>query len=217
MWRWFLALALVVAACSDEAATETTGTPTADTTITEDSAATDAGTGTSPAGAPASSGAVATTDSGAATADAPSADEVAPRIVPEGFSTVGATVTAADGTPCEICLWLAATTDERSLGLMFATELGGPDGMAFVYPEPHSGSFWMKNTVMPLSIAFFDPDGAYLDSFDMEPCTADPCPPYPTPAGFTVAIETERGGLEELGIGPGSTLELDDLPCPIAP
>lgn len=134
-------------------------------------------------------------------------------VTPEGYERVQATVTAADGTACDLCLWLAESADQRSQGLMFVTDLGPADGMAFVYPAPHSGNFWMKNTLLPLSIAFFDPAGAYLAAFDMEPCTAEPCDLYPTPADFLVAIETRQGDLSELGIGPGSILELTDLPC----
>ena len=59
---------------------------------------------------------------------------------------------------------------------MFVTDLGAADAMAFRYPSPHTGSFWMKNTLMPLSIAFFAPTGEFLDAFDMEPCTGRPVP-----------------------------------------
>ncbi len=150
------------------------------------------------------------------TAEAPVAATTAaaePVVVPEGFERVAATVTAADGTICELCLWLADDNDRRARGLMFVTDLGDADGMAFRYDSPRSGNFWMKNTLLPLSIAFFDPAGAYLDSFDMEPCTADPCPTYPTPNEFLIAIEAVEGGLPDLGIGPGSTLALSDMPC----
>jgi uncharacterized membrane protein (UPF0127 family) len=137
---------------------------------------------------------------------------------PVGFERVAATITAADGNRCEVCLWLAETGDQRSRGLMGVTEVGDSDGtadgMAFVYPQPHTGTFWMKNTLLPLSIAFFGHSGDYLSSFDMEPCAADPCPNYPTPADFTVAIEVPRGNLPALMIGAGSTLELTNLPCP---
>jgi uncharacterized membrane protein (UPF0127 family) len=135
-------------------------------------------------------------------------------ITPEGFERVRATVTDVDGTVCELCLWLADSGDRRSRGLMAVTDLGAADGMAFVYPRPHRGSFWMKDTILPLSIAFFAPDGEYLDAFDMEPCTADPCALHPTPDDFLIAIETTRGDLGRLGIGPGSVLALTDLPCP---
>jgi uncharacterized membrane protein (UPF0127 family) len=136
---------------------------------------------------------------------------------PAGFERVAATITAADGTICEVCLWLAETAEQRRGGLMGVTDVGtsdgSADGMAFVYPEPHTGTFWMKNTLLPLSIAFFAESGAYLSSFDMEPCTADPCPNYPTAPEFTVAIEVPRGDLASLAIGAGSTLALSDVSC----
>ena len=144
---------------------------------------------------------------------APSSDLVRP----EGFERVSATITAADGTVCEVCLWLAETGDQRSRGLMGVTDVGTSDGtaegMAFVYPRPHTGTFWMKNTLLPLSIAFFAESGEYLSSFDMEPCTAEPCPTYPTAPDFTVAIEVPQGDLPSLAIAEGSILDLSDLPC----
>jgi uncharacterized membrane protein (UPF0127 family) len=126
---------------------------------------------------------------------------------------VAGTATAADGTVCELCLWLADDGDRRALGLMYVTDLGGPDGMLFRYPGPTTAAFWMKNTVMPLSIAFFDQSGAFLDSFDMEPCAADPCRTYPTPNDFVYAVEVPQGGLEALAMTPGSVLAVSDLPC----
>jgi uncharacterized membrane protein (UPF0127 family) len=96
---------------------------------------------------------------------------------------------------------------------MFVTDLGPADGMAFVYDAPRTGNFWMKNTLLPLSIAFFDADGEYLDAFDMEPCTDDPCDRYRTPNDFLVAVETTRGDLARLGITPGTVLTVTGLPC----
>lgn len=135
-------------------------------------------------------------------------------VTPTGFERVQATVTTVDGKVCELCLWLADDDGRRARGLMAVGDLGAGDGMAFVYPDPRTGSFWMKNTLLPLSIAFFGPDGAYLDAFDMEPCVADPCPTYPTPRDFLIAVETVQGGLGGLGMLPGSTIDLTDLPCP---
>lgn len=133
--------------------------------------------------------------------------------VPVGFDRVAARVTAADGAVCDLCLWLADTAPRRARGLRSVTDLGAADGMAFRYPEPHTTNFWMKDTLLPLSIAFFDADGAYVSAFDMEPCAADPCPRYATADGFTIAVEVPQGALADLDIGPGSTLELTDLPC----
>lgn len=154
-----------------------------------------------------------TTGAATETASVPVSTVAPGAVVPEGFERVQATVTKADGTVCELCLWLAATGEQRSQGLMFVTDLGDADGMAFLYDAPQTGAFWMKNTLLPLSIAFFSAEGAYIGAFDMEPCTADPCPTYPTSPDFTVAIETTQGNLAALGIEPDSVLELTDLPC----
>jgi hypothetical protein len=51
----------------------------------------------------------------------------------------------------------------------------------------------------------------------MAPCTSDPCLQYPTPDGFSIAIETTQGGLPELGLEPGSVFELLGTPCPRVP
>jgi uncharacterized membrane protein (UPF0127 family) len=149
-----------------------------------------------------------TTDDRSSSATQPTSSGSVPGVVPQGFGTIAARVTASDGEICELCLWLADDSATRGLGLMGVTDLGGLDGMAFRYDSPHTTSFTMRNTVMPLSIVFFDADGAHLDEFDMEPCVAEPCPSHPTPTDFVVAIEVPRGGLAGLGIGPGSVLEL---------
>ncbi len=134
-------------------------------------------------------------------------------ITPEGFERVTARVTKPDGETCDLCLWLADDGEQRSRGLMFVTDLGSADGMAFRYPDPHTGTFWMKNTVLPLSIAFFDPAGSFMEAFDMEPCERDPCFRYATPSGFSVAVETAQGDLAAIGLVAGSSLALLDLPC----
>lgn len=134
-------------------------------------------------------------------------------VPPDGYRAVQAAVTAADGEVCELCVWLAETADQRSRGLMYATTLQPAQAMAFVYPRPTTSSFWMRNTSLPLSIAFYDAAGAFMDSFDMAPCTSVACPSYPTPRQFSVAVETYAGDLPQLLMVPGSTLELTDLPC----
>jgi len=134
-------------------------------------------------------------------------------VLPSGFDLVSARVTEPDGTVCDLCLWLAETGVQRSRGLMSVTDLGPADGMAFVYPQPHVTRFWMKDTVLPLSIAFYDPAGKFMESFDMEPCLTDSCPTYPTPIGFLIAVEAYQGALAPVGMVEGSTLEVLDRPC----
>ena len=136
-----------------------------------------------------------------------------------GFDEVAVTVTAADGTTCEVCL-LAATTDaQRQRGLMEVTdrELGGYDGMLFRFPKEIDGGFWMRNTPMPLSIAYFDDDGAFVSSTDMVPCSdSASCPTYDAGAAFRYALEVPAGGLADLGVAEGSTIRVDGARCPAA-
>lgn len=137
-------------------------------------------------------------------------------MTPDGFERRVATVVDVTGTPCDLCLWVADTSALRSRGMMGVTDMGAADAMAFVYDDPTTGRFWMKDTPMALSIAFFGGDGSYLDAFDMEPCVAedsDDCRRYDTPAGFTVAVEAPRGGLPALGIAAGATLVLTEQAC----
>jgi uncharacterized membrane protein (UPF0127 family) len=187
----------------------TTASTLVATTVPEAIATTAASAATSTTAAPAT--AAPSTTVPVTTTTAP---RTAAAAVPEGFTTMAARATGADGTVCELCLWIAADGDQRARGLMGVTDLGPADGMAFVYPAPTTGAFWMKNTVMPLSIAFFDADGRFLDGFDMQPCVADPCERYPTPSGFVVAVEVPQGDLERLGLVPGATLELLGDACP---
>jgi uncharacterized membrane protein (UPF0127 family) len=135
--------------------------------------------------------------------------------VGEGFALISAELDPVgdSSTSCALCLWVADTDELRRRGLMGVADLGGADGMAFVYSEPRTTSFTMRNTVLPLSIAFFDGAGVFLEVFDMEPCTAEPCPSYPTPAGFTVAIEVVQGYFEDLGLEPGARLRWSEESC----
>lgn len=134
-------------------------------------------------------------------------------VLPEGFATSQVVVTESDGTTCELCVWVADTSRLRRRGLMFVTDLGPADAMVFRYPDPHTGTFWMENTPLPLSIAFFAPDGSFLDSFDMEPCPDSSCPRYGTPRDFLVAVEVPQGELADFGLVPGSSLAVLDVPC----
>lgn len=80
--------------------------------------------------------------------------------------------------------------------------------MLFRFDAPESGGFWMKNTLLPLSIAYFDEDGLLVSTADMDPCPADveDCPSYDAAAPYVLALEVPQGGLDELGIEPGSRL-----------
>ena len=132
-------------------------------------------------------------------------------VQPQGFGTVTAMVTKADGEVCEVCLWLADSAEDRGRGLMGVTDLGEPVGMAFLFEEVVSGAFFMFQTPTALSIAWFAGDGSIVGAADMAPCldTASAgCARYSPSSPYSIAIEAFEGSLSELGIGPGSSVEL---------
>ena len=112
-----------------------------------------------------------------------------------------------DGT-VSIDVQVADTPEERQTGLMGRESLSPYDGMAFVWEEPVVGTFWMKDTVIPLSIAFWDDDGRIVSILDMDPCMQDPCPSYGPDEPFVGAVEVDRGALEERGVTVGDRVEL---------
>ena len=134
---------------------------------------------------------------------------------PEGFEAAIIEVTRADGTVESYCVWLATTKAERERGLMQVTTLGGADGMLFRFGVEQATSFWMKDTVLPLSVAYFTGAGRFVSSADMEPCPpASPaCPSYPASAPYADALEVAQGDLGRLGITAGARLRTTGAAC----
>lgn len=81
-------------------------------------------------------------------------------------------------------------------------------GMLFVFPDDTDGGFWMKDTLIPLSIAFADADGTILAILDMEPCRAEPCERYRPGVAYRYALEVNQGLFDEVGAEQGWRLEL---------
>lgn len=137
--------------------------------------------------------------------------------IPEGYRAATVRIVAADGSVTVLCVWVADTAERRGRGLMEVDGMGGADGMLFRFGSPSEGAFYMLRTRIPLSIAYFAADGAFVGAQDMVPCPDDdddpPCPRYPAPGPFTDAIEVPAGGLAALGIGPGSRLDRVGDPC----
>lgn len=104
---------------------------------------------------------------------------------------------------------VAENEQQRRLGLMHRESLDEDSGMVFVFFEPSSGGFWMKNTTIPLSIAFFDIEGRILRILDMEPCTEDPCPSYDPGVAYRGALEVNRGAFDEWGVEEGDVIRLN--------
>jgi len=103
----------------------------------------------------------------------------------------------------ELTVEVADTPEDRATGLMWREELSPYDGMAFVWTEPTDATFWMKNTLIPLSIAFWDQEGRIVRILDMEPCGSDSCPRYAARTPIVGAVEVDQGLFDEHGIAVG--------------
>jgi uncharacterized membrane protein (UPF0127 family) len=113
-----------------------------------------------------------------------------------------------EGADALLYVNVADEPDERRRGLMGVESLPADEGMAFVFDEPVDSTFWMKDTLIPLSIAFLDEDGLLIDVLDMEPCEADPCPSYGVGEPYVLAVEANIGWFQEHGVEPGDSAEL---------
>ena len=91
---------------------------------------------------------------------------------------------------------IADDPSERAQGLMAVTDLRDLDGMLFVWPADGGRRFWMKDTPIPLDIAWFDSSGVLVGKLTMEPCVADSCQRYSPGADYRFAIETASGDLD---------------------
>jgi len=103
---------------------------------------------------------------------------------------------------------IADEADEQRRGLMGVEHLPADQGMAFVWPEPVGSTFWMKNTLVPLSIAFVDDAGQVIDILDMQPCGADPCRKYGINEPYVLAVEANLGWFDDHGVNAGDRAEL---------
>jgi hypothetical protein len=120
------------------------------------------------------------------------------------------TVSLAKGeAKLEIEAEVAATPNARSTGLMGRTSLRDDAGMLFVYPGPVRVSFWMKDTVIPLDIAFIS-SGNVAEIRSMTPCAANPCPLTTPAAAYDWALEVNAGVFERAGITVGSAVRIDE-------
>lgn len=123
-----------------------------------------------------------------------------PLFIPEALSDFATrSLTIEDGEFIySLTVAVADTDQKRSQGLMGITDLGDLDGMLFIWPESTTSTFWMKDTLIPLDIAFFAADGALVDNFTMVPCPDDDCPDYSATAVYKYAIEVPESGFSDL-------------------
>ena len=126
---------------------------------------------------------------------------------PSGLQTL--TIDASGGEKVEVRVEIADNLFEQAKGLMYRKALGENRGMLFVYPDERELSFWMKNTLIPLSIAYIDSDGHIVDILDMKPLD-DERPHYVSSEPVQYALEVNRGFFEERGVKEGDRVELPE-------
>lgn len=140
--------------------------------------------------------------------------ELGRRSVPEfGEGTLAVRSVAAGSplSPAEHCSLLAETPAQQARGLMTRRDLGGYASMVFRYTADVNALFYNRNVPMALTVAWFDGEGRWLGSKDLEPCAdVEGCPTIAAPAPFRYAIEVEKGGLGRLGLGPGSQIAFSE-------
>jgi uncharacterized membrane protein (UPF0127 family) len=105
---------------------------------------------------------------------------------------------------------LATDDASRERGLMMRTTLASDHSMLFVFPDTQPRWFWMKNTLIPLDILYFDADRRLVSmQLDVPPCKADPCPSYPSDAPARYVLELPAGTARRIGVETGDTLTVD--------
>ncbi len=112
---------------------------------------------------------------------------------------------------------IARKPHERSRGLMGRETLPTEAGMLFVYPREQSpqGAFWMRDTLIPLAIAFLGGDGEIRAIRHMPPCPgerANDCPSYPAGVAFRAALEVNDGYFAARDIEVGDRVDLPPWP-----
>jgi uncharacterized protein len=103
---------------------------------------------------------------------------------------------------------IAETMAQLQQGLMGRRSLAPRSGMAFLFATDTRGQFWMKDTKIPLSIAFWGKSGRILRILDMAPCRADPCRVYNPHVAFRGALEVNRGAFTRWGVHRGAVVRI---------
>jgi len=122
------------------------------------------------------------------------------------FKTTVLTIERENAQAVEITVELASTDEERAQGLMFRKQLPDGQGMLFVFDRDQPLSFWMKNTVIPLSIAFIASDGRILEIKDMQP---NDLSSVKSSRSARYALEVPQGWFGRVNVKAGDVVKID--------
>jgi uncharacterized membrane protein (UPF0127 family) len=104
---------------------------------------------------------------------------------------------------------IADTEDARERGLMYRTSMPAQDGMLFVFDVAQPMAFWMKNTLIPLSIGYFDEKKKLIESYEMTPAVVGEVHPktYPSGRAALYALEMNKGWFAKHHVKEGAELK----------
>ena len=119
-----------------------------------------------------------------------------------------ATITTRTGAKVVLRVEIARTRPERQRGLMYRRSLPAKAGMVFVYQQSTNGGFWMRNTLIPLDIAFYDDRGRILRILTMTPCKRDPCRIYSPGVHYRAALEVNAGSFRRWNVRVGDRISV---------
>ncbi|MCE5255226.1 MAG: DUF192 domain-containing protein [Spirochaetaceae bacterium] len=118
-----------------------------------------------------------------------------------------ATVTLKSGS-VEVAVEVAKTEDEKNRGLMYRKSLAEGKGMLFVFDSDQKAAFWMKNTSLPLSLAYIASDGTITQILDLVPYSEEP---RSSVRSVRYALEVPQGWFVKVGLKEGDKFEIPPL------
>ncbi len=124
---------------------------------------------------------------------------------PAASSAATVVFTKANGSDINLTVEIAETPEARARGLMSRKTLDADAGMLFVWPQDTGSGFWMKDTLIPLSVAFIDGSGKVVDIQDMQPLDETV---HHSPAAYRYAVEANQGWFAAHGIESGDSATL---------
>ena len=105
---------------------------------------------------------------------------------------------------------MADENHERQAGMMHRTEMGENEAMLFVFPYPHQTGFWMKNTILPLSIAYIDRESRIVEIHNLQPGNTNTV--ESRSRQIMHALEVNQGWFSKNGIKPGNVISTESGP-----
>ncbi|MDR1588064.1 MAG: DUF192 domain-containing protein [Treponema sp.] len=127
---------------------------------------------------------------------------------PQKLKTGELRIERSAGAPLPLKVELAKTGDEQARGLMYRKQLPEGEGMLFIFERDKVLSFWMKDTLIPLSIAFIAADGRIIDIKDMQALDTNT---VNSSRSVRYALEVPQGWFKRMGVGEGDIVRVDEL------